>query len=294
MTSYGFRYADGTPEHLYYMVTIGMDSVSTPEYRWNGLEREGPGLLFQYTLSGEGRLETDGTRYPVPKNHGFFVSIPSAHCYWYEPDSGQAVPWEFIWIKIHGHDSASFWERYIRHFGHVAGIHPEADVIRLLKKLLHDTANKTLGDKYQTSLRLYEWLLAVYREWKSEHQDRTQEAGIPQSVARVKEWLNDHYREPDIGLDDAAAIAGISKYHLCKIFQASLGVTPMSYVRHLRLEESARLLRHTGTAVTDIAALAGFSNVSYFGKVFRQVVGVSPSQFREGEGEADFSNLRIL
>jgi AraC-like DNA-binding protein len=294
LDSYGFRYTDGIPGQLYYLNTIGRESVNSPKYRWHGLSREGPGLLFQYTLSGEGQLEVSGQRYRIPKHHGFWVSIPSDHCYWYEAAADSSTPWEFVWVKLQGYDSAAYWERFLEHFGPAAYFHPGSDVVQLLKKLLNDTSRKTLGDKYQTSVRLYEWLLAISREVNNDTQERIPETEQSDVLKRVKEWLNEHLYEPQLGLDRAAEVAGISKYHLCKVFQASLGVTPMNYVRHLRLEEAARLLRQTALPITEIAVKAGFSNVSYFGKVFRHVVGVSPSQFRNGEGEAEFGVLRIM
>jgi transcriptional regulator GlxA family with amidase domain len=60
------------------------------------------------------------------------------------------------------------------------------------------------------------------------------------------------------------------------------GVTPIHYLRKIRVEEAAGLLRNTGLAVEAISRQTGFDNVSYFGKVFRQYIGVSPTDYRKG------------
>lgn len=64
--TYGFRFAEDKELQLCVLFAAGYDSVSDPAYRWDGMERsDGPLLLFQYTLSGEGVFESENRTYRV-------------------------------------------------------------------------------------------------------------------------------------------------------------------------------------------------------------------------------------
>ena len=100
--------------------------------------------------------------------------------------------------------------------------------------------------------------------------------------ARVKQMLvfmRDHYFE-DIRLADVAAAAGVCVRECLRCFRQELGMTPLSCLTQLRVRRAAQLLRETARPVTDIALSCGCSSPSYFGKVFRRQMGVSPGDYR--------------
>lgn len=275
-TSYGFHLSESIPERLYVMESIGWGEAVDGSYGQDGMKRPGSGYLFQYTISGEGAVTVGGTTYKVPKNHGFFVSIPSEHRYFYPPDGRK--PWEFIWIRALGGAMSDYWQHFIRTFGHVASFRDDSEPIRLMWNMYHDAARQQFRDKFRMSLRLFEWLLAFERI--AEGHDRGAQP-IPDSLQLAKRFMERHVGTP-VSLDDIAAAAGISKHHFCKVFKMYTGVTPIHYLRKIRVEEAAGLLRNTGLAVEAISRQTGFDNVSYFGKVFRQYIGVSPTDYRKG------------
>lgn len=77
-----------------------------------------------------------------------------------------------------------------------------------------------------------------------------------------------------------AAWAGLSPSRLHAVFQSHLGMTPMAYVRRLRLAEARRLLVATDLPVAQVAAATGFSSPFHFSRVFRAEVRTSPSGYR--------------
>lgn len=90
-----------------------------------------------------------------------------------------------------------------------------------------------------------------------------------------------------------AEAAGLGKHLFCRMFQQQTGMTPFYYLRTKRSEEAAKDLRQNGLPVHTIAMLTGFDNSSYFGKVFRRLVGVSLQQFRDGKVEVPVNALVI-
>jgi len=93
-------------------------------------------------------------------------------------------------------------------------------------------------------------------------------------------WIDERSHEP-LRLDDVAAMAGLSAYHLLRLFSATIGATPHQYLIRLRLRRAARLLAARERSITDIAADVGFGDLSNFVRSFRRAAGVSPRGFRK-------------
>ena len=103
-------------------------------------------------------------------------------------------------------------------------------------------------------------------------------------TARLKQmlgYIREHYAE-DIAPADIAAAAGVCERECFRCFKQDLGTTPLSSLTDFRLRKAGELLRETGLSVTEIASACGFANASYFGKVFRRRMNLSPLQYRRG------------
>ncbi len=97
------------------------------------------------------------------------------------------------------------------------------------------------------------------------------------AVARARDYLNDHVTER-VYLDAVAVHAGISPYHLSRIFHAEMGMPLSAYQRQLRVELAKKELRE-GVPVVGVAANCGFSDQAHLTRHFKRAVGVSPRAF---------------
>lgn len=78
-----------------------------------------------------------------------------------------------------------------------------------------------------------------------------------------------------------ARVGGVSEAHFARAFKQAFGVPPHRYLLTLRLERARALLRDTDTPVTDIARTCGWNSLGTFGRTFRDVLGTSPTRYRE-------------
>ncbi|MBV9482576.1 MAG: helix-turn-helix transcriptional regulator [Acidobacteria bacterium] len=101
----------------------------------------------------------------------------------------------------------------------------------------------------------------------------------PMWLNKVFEVLNDRFREP-VRISELATVAGVHPVHLARVFRAHYGVTPGLYMRRLRLRWAARRLTATNAPLGEIAAEAGFSDQSHFGRLFKQYFGIPPGRIR--------------
>ena len=99
-------------------------------------------------------------------------------------------------------------------------------------------------------------------------------------LRRARDHVDRHYREP-LDLDVLAAVAGVSKYHFVRCFEATYGETPIRYLTRRRIERAQDLLRAANLTVTEVCMLVGFSSLGSFLSRFAQLVGEMPTAYRD-------------
>lgn len=106
----------------------------------------------------------------------------------------------------------------------------------------------------------------------------TPHAGVREEVRRALVFLQHSYTE-SISLADVAREAGMSPTHLSRVFPKEVGVSLSYYLRQLRMEKAAQLLRSGECNVTDAAMAVGYSSIGQFSGTFREFFGVPPGAF---------------
>jgi transcriptional regulator GlxA family with amidase domain len=77
-----------------------------------------------------------------------------------------------------------------------------------------------------------------------------------------------------------AEISGVSEAHFARSFKRAFGVPPHRYLLSRRIEQATTLLRDTDLGITDIAFATGWESLGTFGRIFRDITGLSPSEMR--------------
>ena len=94
-------------------------------------------------------------------------------------------------------------------------------------------------------------------------------------------YIRRHIYEP-ISISELSGIARVSKDHLIRLFKKECGMTPIKYINLKKIERAQLLLTTENIAVKEVGYLLGFSDITYFNRVFRNITGISPTQFRQG------------
>jgi AraC family transcriptional regulator len=87
--------------------------------------------------------------------------------------------------------------------------------------------------------------------------------------------------EDDLSLDEMAESVGLSTAHFARMFRKSTGETPHQFVLRQRLERAKAMLRAPDARILDVAVACGFKTQQHFAQVFRDIWGVSPTEFRQ-------------
>jgi len=99
-------------------------------------------------------------------------------------------------------------------------------------------------------------------------------------LRRIRELVHANM-EDDLSLDEMAESVGLSTAHFARMFRKSTGETPHQFVLRQRLERAKAMLRAPDARVLDVAVACGFKTQQHFAQVFRDILGVSPTEFRQ-------------
>lgn len=103
---------------------------------------------------------------------------------------------------------------------------------------------------------------------------------MPASVSKIIKYIKENYTR-NLSLDELCQNTNYSKQYCMRLFKKYVHMTINDYILSLRMRHAAYLLRSTYMNVNQTADYLGFSNVSYFSRVFKKYYGVSPSAYFE-------------
>ena len=101
------------------------------------------------------------------------------------------------------------------------------------------------------------------------------------TTARILKYVTEHIDTPDLKIDDIADAMGMSRSVLYTKIKQQLGMTPIDFVRHVRIMRACELLKNTDESLSSVAFAVGFSDPKYFSKVFKRETGIVPTEYRE-------------
>ncbi len=96
----------------------------------------------------------------------------------------------------------------------------------------------------------------------------------------VKKYIEKNYMY-DISLEKLASIAGYSKYHFSRIFKQYTGSSHIEYVNKTRISIAQKLLLDPNISITEVAMNSGFTSITSFNRVFKEVKHCTPSEFKK-------------
>lgn len=102
-------------------------------------------------------------------------------------------------------------------------------------------------------------------------------------IARCQGWAADHYRS-DAPVAQMVALCGLPERTFKRRFAQATGMSPLDYVHTLRLEEAKQLLEASALPVEAVAQEVGYQDASFFGRLFKRKVALTPAQYRRRFG----------
>lgn len=128
---------------------------------------------------------------------------------------------------------------------------------------------------------LSDFLLLILRHTPSPHSSPTEKS--LRDAGRIKtmlQFMQENLHE-ELSLPQIAQSAGLSESECLRCFHSTIRTTPIQQLRRLRIQKAASLLLSGEARIGEIAEQCGFTDVSYFIKIFREQMGMSPGRYRK-------------
>jgi AraC-like DNA-binding protein len=106
-----------------------------------------------------------------------------------------------------------------------------------------------------------------------------QENAEPPVITKARAYIQEHQTE-ELTLSQVAKAVNMSSYYFCKMFKKVAGINFTDYVARVRIEKSKNLLLNPNLRVSEIAFEVGFQSLTHFNRVFKKVLGRSPTEYR--------------
>lgn len=272
-----------TAEYPYVLNSVNGKDTLVP---WHWHEE----VEFSFIVRGSLRVTVSGHSYVFRENEGFYLNSNILHTM--EPaDSREDTFWHsymFHPMFLGGHYKSVFETKYMAPVlknkkSDLAAFRPENErqlhILQLLKLAADLQAEENSEFRIRNTFSDI-WLLLIRELQEKEYDSQLAKPVSQERIQTMLEFIHQHYHEK-ITLEQIASSAIVSKRECLRCFQSCIQKTPIEYLLDYRIQQAQKLLRTTTLPVTEIAMQTGFHNSAYFTKVFRQLRGVSPSQYRK-------------
>lgn len=246
-----------------------------------GGHRFGPGVRDSYILhfisDGKGVFKCDGKTYELSRGDVFLVK-PDTEVY-YEADEHN--PWSYMWVGFNG----------IKALSYLASAGLEKDVVTskcenipLVFSFIQQMImyrHLTLANELKREsalLQIFSVLMEEYKDTlpKEERYDYPYQTYVDQAIDYIH-----HNIKSNIKINDLASYIGIDRSYLTNIFKSVTKLSPQEYLMNYRMEQAKNMLANNHMKIGDVAEAVGYHDQLTFSKMFKKMVGVSPTEYRD-------------
>ena len=231
--------------------------------------------ILIYCVKGEGWVTLNDQKYTVKPNQVFILPAHAAHRY----GTDDVNPWTIYWLHFTGSSSQHYLDFLQQEVGYSPiTVSPQPERFELFEDILSHVemsynmdnivyANSSLGRFLAT------FNTAVYNPNPA---NPVEQDAVSRTITYMKDNLTDSFK-----LEDLATIAGMSASHYSAVFREKVQSSPINFFTFLKIQEACRLLENTQLRIKDVAYQIGYNDPYHFSRVFANVMGTSPRNFRK-------------
>lgn len=252
-------------------------------HKWGPKAR--PQYHMHFILEGKGYLEIENSVYHLKRGDIFL--IPPNTVAAYHADSSDA--WHYAFVSFVGTNA----EKYVRQAGFSSHCFirscyfPPERFSSLIHEML-EAHQLTITNELKRTAILFELFSLLTESYqaanpssKQTHYDYCSDAYLEHAL----QFIQFNYNR-NIQVADIANYIGITRSYLFNIFKQNLNMAPKEYLLHCRMDKAKQLLVESSDTISDIAQYIGYNDPFTFSRMFHNMTGMSPSEYRRRQTES--------
>lgn len=260
------------PCELYFTDLARLSTGYMPEHWHNELEY---GLVTKGTLL----LTCAGKEYLVEENRMYFINtnVPHAMKSTEDPASFYSIVFHENFFGLPQQVMKKYVEPVMTNPNFQMFLTGESELVQKIRSAIGCYEEK----KEKFDFSFHQQLCAIWMLLYDRHLPfAAKEEKMDRRIREMLRFIGENYQE-NIGVEEIAASAGVSKRECFRCFQQQLSSSPNIYLLQYRMNRAAEKILATDLKMNQIAALCGFASATYFATKFKEIYGMSPKAYRE-------------
>ena len=227
---------------------------------------------LMYMVSGE--MTVHFPTHDAAIGAGNFIIFPPGCRYKYSHPGG--TTFEYMWLHFTGSDVEETLKKYsLLLYPMVNVIEPDDTIIMRFQNIFNAFIRNERFRDNELSTLLERLLISLARRVSGEKRHTN---FLNKSIA----YINNNYVE-DIRIPELAKMENLSTSRYNTLFKQVTGVSPINYIKKMRLNAACELLSATDLPIKSISAMVGYPDSHFFSRIFKKSIGVSPAFYRKNE-----------
>jgi AraC-like DNA-binding protein/mannose-6-phosphate isomerase-like protein (cupin superfamily) len=161
----------------------------------------------------------------------------------------------------------------------------DEEITRCMLSIIGELDRKEMGYELAIKSYLYRLLSLLVRHYVAtltEHDEYRLKLKELERLAPVFTYIDEYYQDK-LTVQQLADLAGLSRFHFSRLFKQVTDKSLIEFINLVRINKSENMLRNTRMNISEIALAAGFSDIYYFSRTFKQLKKISPSEWRRSD-----------
>ena len=265
-----FSFKDTLKENLALAVYNTGYEICQGGHRWGPALRDH--YLLHYIRSGKGIYCFDGNVFHLTAGDMFMIFPSTVVSYMADAQD----PWEYCWVGFNGTEARRMLsESAFSESSPVLHVNEGNRLETYLFNIYRSSGNTPSAD-----VRMAGYLHLLLAELMEVAPAERRSMEMQEYLAQALRYIQYNYAT-DIQVAQMASYVGISRSQLYRAFMDKFEVSPHTFLKRYRINEACMLLRNSNLSISEVANSVGFSDPLYFSRVFKEIKGVTPTQFGE-------------
>lgn len=234
--------------------------------------------IIIYCIEGYGWIEIDKKRITISPSQ--FIAIPANTPHKYGAD--EKNPWSIYWTHFKGENATFISELIIKNSNNYKPhLTYSDDRIRLFDDIYYSLEKGYSDDTLRyINMIFYHFLSSMIYQGKF---NREKSEVTPDVVETGIQLMQDNISKT-ITLNEMASFSKLSVTHFSSLFKKKTGYSPIEYFNHLKIQKACQYLSFTKMTIKEVAFNVGVEDQYYFSRMFRRLMGASPSEYKKRNG----------